>query len=576
MNKIMIKALLLTAISMFTSASAFAEERIVLSFYENKDELMKTQSNKPFTKEQCFTLSEKREWCVPVPQSYQGNGVYSFSSKGKALKSVTVKKPDELSFSQAKNLLESTKIYLHIEKDVKIKSNSSWNSVVPNDELFSQQNQFLTNNSNNKTSSSVLDMWSLVKNPTKNISVYVLDSGFREDNDITFADGFNFTVVEYDTERGVGFLEGDYNDETCTDQHGLITSSIIGAEINNANKISGMVGNVTITPVRVMDCGRGFLSDVAATLSWLSGESITNVPDFKGDVGVVNMSLGGFVGDSCPFYLKNAIEKATAAGFVLVSSAGNENADAGNYAPGNCAGVINVGAMNDPKFNNLTVDKADFSNYGKSVDITAMGINVFGLNSFYGAGGWAGTSFSAPIVTSLIALAQKDFSLTPSEWENLVSISGLKVWEADSQCDLLGCGNGVLDGVKLYKNVEKYINGELNTMDFSLNLLSTCNQLFVIKHLSTKEKACDKITVNLNGFNEDSGTTFKLYTVDSNLTMSPENLVLLTESEKTVFNLSKTDISDKQIYVQSCASENCSDLFVVNSDKLKSIPSVCL
>lgn len=560
------------------SFSAFTSERIVVSFYENKDAMVQSQSIASSKKEQCFDLQNQNSWCVPVPSTLQSYVVntQSIQKHNLTIKSVSVVKPAELSFEQAFSLLENTGFYVAIESDYKIKSN--WNTTIPNDPVFNVQHQFLTHNSENKTASSVLDMWGMIKNPTKNIEVYVLDSGFRLNEDLNYAKGFNFTLTKDGHERGVGFLENDYNDETCTDHHGVMTSSVIGAEINNGQDMSGMVGNVTINPIRVMDCGRGWLLDAADALSWLSNETVEDVPDFEGTAGVVNMSLSGDVGGACPFYLQNVVDKAISKGFVLVASAGNDFVDVTNIAPANCKGVITVGAMNDTNyFGTPVADIAYFSNYGREIDITAQGINVMALHNSYGVIGVNGTSFSAPIVSALIALAQKDFTLSPEEWLNLVSISGIKSWDVGSQCELLGCGGGVLDGVKLYEKTVKYLNGELNSMDYSLNALSSCNQQFVVKNIESKAEACDKITVFLDGFNEEEGVLFKLYTVDEGLVINDSNKSLLAESTRAELSISRNAITNKTVYVQSCTMDfGCGKLFEVNSSKLAELPSICL
>ena len=58
-------------------------------------------------------------------------------------------------------------------------------------------------------------------------------------------------------------------------------------------------------------------------------------------------------------------------GVTIVTSAGNKNVNAKYYYPANIDGVITVSASNK---NNK---KADFSNYGKCVDISAPGVGIY-------------------------------------------------------------------------------------------------------------------------------------------------------------------------------------------------------
>ena len=112
------------------------------------------------------------------------------------------------------------------------------------------------------------------------------------------------------------------------------------------------------------------------------------------DVDVINMSFS--IGtDSAAF--QSALNYAWSQGVTLVASVGNDGIDAGDIYPAAYPKVIGVAATN------LEDQITSFSNFGKTVDVTAPGEIV----STYPGGLYArasGTSFSAPMVSGSVAL----------------------------------------------------------------------------------------------------------------------------------------------------------------------------
>ena len=125
---------------------------------------------------------------------------------------------------------------------------------------------------------------------------------------------------------------------------------------------------------------------------------------------VINMSFGMDYPDGT---ISDAINTAYMEyGSVLTAAAGNSDLDFDRF-PGNHPRVINVAAVDS---NDI---KAEFSNYGFSVDVTAPGVWIY--SSLTGGnvwGWWDGTSFAAPFAAGLAALVR---SVYPDEGPEFVA-----------------------------------------------------------------------------------------------------------------------------------------------------------
>ena len=147
--------------------------------------------------------------------------------------------------------------------------------------------------------------------------------------------------------------------------HGTHTAGTIGAASNNGVGVAGVNWNSKILPVRVLGKCGGYTSDIADGMRWAAGLSVSGVPANANPAKVLNLSLGGY--GACDATYQNAVNAIVAAGTTIVVSAGNSNADAVNYRPGNCTGVITVAATNRDG------GRAYYSNYGSTVEISAPG-----------------------------------------------------------------------------------------------------------------------------------------------------------------------------------------------------------
>ena len=215
--------------------------------------------------------------------------------------------------------------------------------------------------------------------------------------------------------------DGDGRDNDPTDPgdlqnsfHGTHVAGTVGVVgTNNAGGVAGVNWTVKIQTVRVLGRTGGSFADINDGIRWAAGLPVPGVPDNATPARVINMSLGGAV--SCPAAQQAAIDDATAAGALVVVSAGNSAADASGFAPAGCDNVFSI-AASGPRGR-----LAPYSNHTK-VDILAPGGDTSGgaadgvLSTV--SGGYAfyqGTSMAAPHVSGVAALVLADDpTLTPA------------------------------------------------------------------------------------------------------------------------------------------------------------------
>lgn len=224
--------------------------------------------------------------------------------------------------------------------------------------------------------------------------------------------------------------------------HGTKVSGLIGANTDNGLGIAGTGFNTRILPVRVLGKCGGFESDVIAAMYWAAAvvppPPVLALGDINGGkppananpASIINLSLGGT--GSCSATYAAAVKELTAAGVLIVVSAGNDGAAV--TSPANCSGVLAVAGLRQ---NGL---KVGYSNLGSEVGISAPAGNcvlsganqpcVYALNTTTNHGTQApeaddystpsfqptfGTSFSSPLAAGTAALMKAvNPALTPA------------------------------------------------------------------------------------------------------------------------------------------------------------------
>jgi subtilisin family serine protease len=225
--------------------------------------------------------------------------------------------------------------------------------VAAQGSTYSLLNQSLSNFLD-QTSSSFLGSGEPIDSPT---------SAFMTQSDLSFLDG--------------GPPPGLITGPSVAYGHGTIVAGLIAAVAPRA----------MIMPLRVFDSnGRADVFTIAKAIYY----AISN------GANVINMSFGM---NTSSRSVQDAITAATNSNVTLTGSAGNANSAAKQY-PAAYSAVISVAATD------LQDKKANFSNYGTSIDVSAPGVNVI---SAYPGGYYvmaSGTSFSAPIAAGDAAIVR--------------------------------------------------------------------------------------------------------------------------------------------------------------------------
>lgn len=218
------------------------------------------------------------------------------------------------------------------------------------------------------------DLWDEFGISGKDIVIAVIDTGVKTKHPNLQENidprGYDFVSDASRARDGNG---RDPNPDDPTDlsgtgssYHGTHVAGIAAAYLSEI-EIDGVAPGAKILPIRALAWDGGTDFDVAHSILYAAGLLEVDVNDDRRildpPADIINMSLGG-AGES-PI-LEDAIERATAAGTIVIAAAGNESTDRESF-PASYPQVISVGALG-PDF-----QYADYSNYGPNVDVMAPG-----------------------------------------------------------------------------------------------------------------------------------------------------------------------------------------------------------
>ena len=295
------------------------------------------------------------------------------------------------------------------------------------------------------------------------VVVGVVDTGYRPHADLVanILPGYDFISDTFVSNDGDG-RDSDASDPgdwinagecgagdpaafEASSWHGTHVSGTIAAVTNNANGVAGIAFNAKVVPARVLGKCGGFTSDIADAIVWVTGGTVSGVPANANPAKVVSISLGGT--GACDSTTQSAINSARSRGASVIVAAGNSNANASNFSPANCTGVVTVAAVG------RNGGKASYSNFGATVEVAAPG-GSGGVNSVLstlnagsttpGADSYAlynGTSMATPHVSGVVALMLSVKStLTPDQVLSILQSTARAFPATCSQC-----GSGIVD-----------------------------------------------------------------------------------------------------------------------------------
>ena len=219
--------------------------------------------------------------------------------------------------------------------------------------------------------------WDLQKG-SHSVKIAVIDQGA----DYTHPDLFDaFGII-----KGYDFVDEDFDPYPSGSQenHGTHVAGIIGATMNNSTGIAG-TANIELYSVRV---GSLDMPYAVEGVHWAADNGMQ----------IANMSFGA---ESPSSDMELACNYAYIRNVLLVAASGNEYVDS-VYYPARYGSVIAVGAVD------TFLTRADFSNYGDSLELMAPGVKIWSTipNNNYDL--WPGTSMAAPFVSGIAGLVLSD------------------------------------------------------------------------------------------------------------------------------------------------------------------------
>ena len=202
--------------------------------------------------------------------------------------------------------------------------------------------------------------------------------------------------------------------------HGTFVAGVIAAQVNNGLGVDGVAPDVNILPICITNGGSTNTARLVQGIDYAVEQG----------ADVINISIGGKSGNES---MREAVQRALDAGIIVVAAAGNyksgEIKSSSTYMyPASYDGVISVSACKQE--GEEVVFDSGYSYFNDRITVAAPGTKV---QSLYVDGGIAtkeGTSFAAPVVTAMAAIAkQRSAAITPETFADLLCASAADLGE---------------------------------------------------------------------------------------------------------------------------------------------------
>ncbi|PLB42462.1 S8 family peptidase [Aspergillus candidus] len=210
-------------------------------------------------------------------------------------------------------------------------------------------------------------------------------------DDAAGTDTFGYVVdtgINVDHEEFEGRATKAYNAAGGEHEDGVGHGTHVAGTIGG--KTYGIAKKASLLSVRVFEGESSSTSVILDGFNWAANDIVSKKRTSKASI---NMSLGGSFSQAFNDAVQDAFEK----GVLSIVAAGNENADASDSSPASAPDAITVAAISE---NNA---RAEFSNFGKVVDIFAPGEDILSawIGSKTATNTISGTSMATPHVVGL-------------------------------------------------------------------------------------------------------------------------------------------------------------------------------
>lgn len=437
-----------------------------------------------------------------------------------------------------------------------------------NDPYFDEQTHLLGYSEDNLVGSDFVGAWSFGE-PRSKARVGIIDGGFLTEG---FFPDMRLPVAEksltYDRLGQSAWNTED--DMSCENGHGAAVYGVIGAISNNNDGISGIV-DADMVMAQSHLCNSGSLMVISKSIYWLAGIDYFGIQGLSDPVDIINISSGAEA--ECPYYLKDAIDAATAKGITIVTSAGNGSNNVDDMAPINCGNVVSVANIDD-----YTGDLYSSSSYGEKVSISAKGVAVpsFYKNASSLVANWTGTSFSAPIVSGAYALAK---SHAPS----LSGVTLRKLAESTAreltgpECSAKGCGAGLLDAKSFVEAAIDLQENGFGSIAPALLSGEPCDEELYVTAKGILERLCASSEFTITDHFDDGKTSYRIMSAPMNEDITESNTTTLLTTSDINFILSDIDTRENKYFYQVCEKDGACDestLYHFNVDTFEQ-PTYC-